>query len=281
MSYRGKEDLLLDQRLRDLGEIAKRLPQTKLISVMDREADIYEVFEEQLQHRLDLVVRAQHNRRTTEMDEQMSIKLFDLVSAEPSAGQLDIVLNHQSARPKKSKVKARLPITIIHVHEEAPPDSVEAMEWFILTSLPIENVDAAVAVIGYYCKRWRIEDWHRVLKSGCHVEDHTHRTAERLRRAIAVDLVIGWRIMLMTLLGRGCGDLPADVMFSDIEIRVLRAWCKDRGIEPFQDLAGAVRIVARMGGYLGRKSDPPPGHQLIWEGLRNLCMLCIGFALRE
>ena len=72
--------------------------------------------------------------------------------------------------------------------------------------------------------RWRIEDWHRVLKSGCRIEELAHQTAERLKRAIAINLVIAWRIMLMTLLGRECPELPAEVLFSDLELTVLRAY---------------------------------------------------------
>ena len=74
--------------------------------------------------------------------------------------------------------------------------------------------------------RWRIEDWHRVLKSGCRIEDIAHHSAERLRRAIAINLVIAWRIMLMTLLGREQPELPAEMLFSDIELRALRAYAK-------------------------------------------------------
>ena len=77
--------------------------------------------------------------------------------------------------------------------------------------------------------RWRIEDWHRVLKSGCRIEDLAHKSAERLRRAIAINLVIAWRIMLMTLLGRETPELSAEVLFSNIELRTLRAYAKKKG----------------------------------------------------
>ena len=83
--------------------------------------------------------------------------------------------------------------------------------------------------MGWYCLRWRIEDWHRVLKSGCRIEALQHKTAERLKRAIAINLVIAYRIMLMTLLGRECPDLPAEVLFSDLEIEVLKAYAKKNG----------------------------------------------------
>jgi len=103
---------------------------------------------------------------------------------------------------------------------------VEGIEWFLLTTLVIQCVVDAQRCLGWYCLRWRIEDWHRVLKSGCRIEDSAHKTAERLKRAIAINLVIAWRIMLMTLLGRETPELPAEVLFSDLEVEVLRAYAK-------------------------------------------------------
>ena len=301
------------ESLRDLDSIAKGLPTTRLISVMDREADFYDLFEEQSSSRVEVIVRAKHNRVTTSenSDAGSPEKLFELVRSTDSSGKLEITLSHQSARSKKSKTKARaerkartaiadirftrchlqppscrkdskpIEVTIVHVLEESPLDGAEPVEWFLLTSLQVNDFETAIRIADHYCKRWRIEDWHRVLKSGCNIEEISHQTAERLARAIAIDLVIGWRIMLMTLLGRGCGDLPAEVMFSDLELRVIKAWAKDRRIPLVENLNDAVKVVARMGGYLGRKSDPPPGHQVIWTGFCNLSMFCVGFVLRE
>ena len=132
--------------------------------------------------------------------------------------------------------------------------------------------------------RWRIEDWHRVLKSGCRIETLQHKTAERLRRAIAINLVIAWRIMLMTLLGREQPELSAEVLFSDLEIEVLAAYQKKdrtRPTEPLIQLGNAVRLVAQIGGYLGRANDPPPGHQLMWQGYFQLQLMCEGYSLRN
>ena len=102
------------------------------------------------------------------------------------------------------------------------------LQWTLLTTVKIDSVDQAEACLRWYCLRWRIEDWHRVLKTGCRIEALQHKTAERLRRAIAVNLVIAWRIMLMTLLGREQPELPAEVLFSDLEIEVLTAYKKKR-----------------------------------------------------
>ena len=164
----------------------------------------------------------------------------------------------QSARPKKSKQKARdkqkqrnaqvalryrqitlgppshqkgkEPITlwVVHVLETSPPADTKPIEWFLLTTREILSVEQAEECLRWYCLRWRIEDWHRVLKSGCCIEKLQHKTAERLKRAIAINLVIAWRIMLMTLLGRECPQLPAEILFSDLEIEVLEAYAKKK-----------------------------------------------------
>ncbi|MFH1763090.1 MAG: transposase [Gemmatimonadota bacterium] len=107
---------------------------------------------------------------------------------------------------------------MVHALEEKPPPDTKAVEWFLLTTLRITSIEHAEQCLRWYRLRWRIEDWHRVLKSGCRIEDLAHKTAERLRRAIAINLVIAWRIMLMTLLGRETPELPAEVLFSDIEL---------------------------------------------------------------
>ena len=97
-----------------------------------------------------------------------------------------------------------------------------------MTTREITQRGQAQDCVRWYCLRWRIEDWHRVLKSGCRIEALQHKTADRLTRAIGINLVIAWRIMLMTLLGRECPELPATVLFSDLEIEVLHAYAKKK-----------------------------------------------------
>ena len=242
--------------LRDCMELAEEIPHTRIVSVMDREADFFELFDE---HRkkpcVDLLVRAKHDRCTNE-----DVRLFEAVRQSEVCGQLRIHVKRQSARSKKSKQKARpkrpertaevslryrqielrppdyrkdmAPITlwVVHVVEDNPPANVEALEWFLLTTMEIRSAEDAEACLRWYCLRWRIEDWHRVLKSGCCVEDAAHKTAERLKRSIAINLVIAWRIMLMTLLGRETPELPAEVLFSDLELEVLSAYAKKNGL---------------------------------------------------
>ncbi len=200
---------------------------------------------------VDLLVRAKHDRTTTG-----EYKLFETARQAPVQAQVEIKVPRQSARSKKSKQKARakrpartaqvsvrsthvelkppsyhkdkdpVRIGIVHVKEDNPPADAEAIEWFLLTTLALESVDDVLNCVKWYCLRWRIEDWHRVLKSGCNVEKRANKTAERLKRTVAIKEVIAWRIMLMTLLGREVPELPAEVMFSDLEIKVLSAYTK-------------------------------------------------------
>lgn len=238
--------------LRECNELAVDLPDTRLVCVMDREADFFELFDEQRRsRRVDLLVRAKHDRATRD-----ELHLFESVRQSPVQSQLRINVPRQSARAKKSKQKARpghaqrkaqvdlryreiefrppsnqpgkeaITLWVVHVLETSPPADAMPVEWFLLTTCAITTAEQAQECLRWYCLRWRIEDWHRVLKSGCRIQTLQHKTAERLKRAIAINLVIAWRIMLMTLLGRECPDLPAEVLFSDLEIEVLKAYAK-------------------------------------------------------
>ena len=111
------------------------------------------------------------------------------------------------------------------------------------------------------------------------MEELENRTAERISRAAAINLVIAWRIMLMTLLGRNHPDLPPGVLFSELEIDVLKAFAAQQGFEAPDTLAKAIRIVAQIGGYLYRARGPPPGTKVLWRGNATLAGMCIGYTM--
>jgi len=241
--------------LRDCMAIKARMPHTRLINVMDREADFFELFNEQRRTcaGVELLVRAKHDRVTTGEK-----KLFETLRSAPVKAQMEIAVPRQSARAKKSQQKARearpartakvslryrqveikptyphtdkTPITlwVVHIREQKPPPNVQRLEWFLLTTLEVASTEDGLNCINWYQLRWRIEDWHRVLKSGCGVEKLLHKTAQRLQRAIAINAVIAWRIMLMTLLGRETPSLPPEILFSDLEIKVLTDYAKKK-----------------------------------------------------
>ncbi|AGA32026.1 hypothetical protein TVNIR_0315 [Thioalkalivibrio nitratireducens DSM 14787] len=118
-----------------------------------------------------------------------------------------------------------------------------------------------------------------MIKSGCQIEALTHDTLDRLKRAVAIKLVIGWRIMVLTLLGREVPELPVEILFTDLEIEVMTAWAKAHRAKVRVTLGDAVPLVACIGGYLAHTRDPP-SHQLMWYGYQYLYNLCVGYELR-
>ena len=163
----------------------------------------------------------------------------------------------------------------MHVREETEPEGAERLEWFLLTTLAVESRQDAERVLEWYRLRWRIEDWHRVLKSGCKVEYLAHRTGERIERAVTINAVIAWRLAAMTLLGRDTPELPAGTLFSDIEIAALEDFAQDRKLPPPDNVGRAVLTTAMLGGYLNfkRKRYAGPGHQVLWEGYTRLATI--------
>lgn len=308
-SARQKKSFRWIDSLRDCATLAKTLPKTRVISVVDREADFYEVFAaQQRMPEVALVVRAKYDRRLP--GDQG--RLFEAARTANSCGKVALNVTRQSARTKSSKRQARigrqartaqlelryrrvelvrdssrpnnaekLPVTIVHAVESAPPNGEKPIEWFVLTTLPVDSAEQAAEILRFYSLRWRIEDWHRVLKSGCHIDELGHHRVERLERAIAIRMVIAWRVMLMTLLGREVPELPAEIVFSDIELRVIGDFAQSRGRSRPTQLGEAVRHVAILGGYLNRNHDPPPGHQLMWQGYATLTTMCMAYQLRD
>ncbi len=128
----------------------------------------------------------------------------------------------------------------------------------MLTTCEIGSVEDAEQCLRWYCLRWRIEDWHRVLKSGCGIEELAHQTAQRLKRAIGINLEIAWRIMLMTLLGRECPELPAEILFSDLEIEVLQAYAVKKTVKPQPNLVTPYDWSRRSAVTSGGPKTPHP-----------------------
>ncbi len=296
---------------RDCVTIAKQMPDTHIISVMDREADFFELFAEAAptRHRVGLLVRAKYDRR---LDGSMD-RLFETLRESKNTATIEVEIprqrSHQANRGKGqrealAKRSARLTVSFedvsipptgkdadskepvalcgVYAWEKDPPPNAAPIQWRLLTTEKVTTLAEATRMLELYARRWRIEDWHRILKSGCKVQEHQNHTAERLKRAIAIDAVLAWRIQLMILLGREVPDLPADLFFDQGELTVLAALHQERTnekrAEPFS-LGEAVTRVAQIGGYLARRSDPPPGAEVLWKGLLRLSGMVVGYRL--
>lgn len=240
-------------------EIAALLPHTQVISVADRESDMFELFDfrrRQTGKKADLLIRAKTDRCLEDTEH----KLFEELAAAPLARTVSITVPRQRehlskpstpGRPglpaREAQVEVRFkpvtlsapntaqtrhlqPITLwaIYLLEKNPPAGATPLEWLLLTTIQVPSAKQALKCIRWYCRRWRIEEWHRVLKSGCNILDHQNHSAEALLRAIAIDAVIAWRIMLLALLGREVPELPCDVVFDRCECRVLELLAKKK-----------------------------------------------------
>ena len=298
--------------LRDCAAAAEQLGETRVVCTMDREADFLDLFIERRTHapQVELLVRAKVDRvlgqQKTADGQTVSRRLFDEVRNAPARGAAMVEVRRLSARVKASKQPPKdgraarvaevtlryqpvaLPcpgtepveLFVVHAREQQAPPAVKPLEWFVLTTLRVTSADDATRILGWYALRWRIEEYFRVLKSGCKVEELQHHEAERLERAMAIKMVVGWRIQLMVQLGRETPELPGDLLFSDGELRVLATFARSRTLPPPTRLGDAIGLVARLGGWLGRKRDPP-GAQLLWHGYTQLVAMAFAFELRD
>ena len=298
--------------LRDCAQAAAPLTEVRAVCVMDREADFLDLFAEQHDRTptVDLLVRAKTNRvlghDTDAAGEKVVRRLFDELRQAPVRGHCRVEVSRLSARIKASKQAQRAkrnariaemtlryrpvelprskaaPLTLwaVHAREEHPPAKTQRLEWFLLTTIPVTETEDATRLLTWYALRWRIEDFFRILKSGCQVEELQHQSAERLERAIAINLVIAWRIQLMVRLGREVPELPAELLFSDLELRVLASFARSRKLPIPEHLGTAVQLAARLGGWTGRTRDPP-GAQLLWQGLTQLVTMTFAVELHE
>jgi len=231
--------------------ISKRCPDTEIVNVTDREGDIYEIYREAVQSdkRVGVLTRAQHNRCL----EDSKLKLFEKLEQSSHSFQAPIKVPPQRSReskgsklarptmkartaqltisyekvtisaPKASLKKEWDPISLyaVFAREKNPPQGAEPIHWFLLTTLEILSDEDAFNCVQIYKLRWRIEEFHRVLKSGCKVEKHQQQTADKLKLLIAIDMVIAWRIMLLALLGRNYPEISCDIVFSKREWQTL------------------------------------------------------------
>ena len=298
--------------LHDCAEVASHLPHTRPVCVMDREADFLDLFVQQREHApaVDLLVRAKHNRVLAEEadaeGDRVVEHLFDKLRGPPSRGRCTVDVSRQSARAKASKQRRKpkrlarqaeltlryervtlprpgdkpIALWMMHAREQCPPPNADPLEWFLLTTLPVTDVHEATRLLKWYALRWRIEDYFRILKFGCKIEELQHRTAERLQRATAIKMVVAWRIQLMLRLGREVPELPAELLFSDTELRVLAVFARSRKLPTPQHLGEAVQTLARLGRWTGRSRDPP-GAQLLWHGYIQLAAMSFALELHD
>ena len=167
---------------------------------------------------------------------------------------------------------------MIHAEERGTPKNRKRIEWKLITDLPVRSRQDAIEKLEWYALRWKIEVFHKILKSGCKAEESRLRTAQRLANLISVFCILSWRVFWITMLNRSAPDAPPDLGLTDDEIELLDHLVKDKSQKPLRrkTLSHYFTKIARLGGYLARANDPPPGNTVMWRGLSRLTDIELG-----
>ncbi len=269
-------------------EFQKECKGVQVVNICDREGDIYELFLEALAEKgAHLLVRSSWDRRVAEGD----ANLWKHVRSQAMAGTSIVEI------PRKPNQKARqvaLEIRYCSVEIKAPhnrskklsaktlklwavlAEEVSATDspvsWMLITTLPVNTVADAIEKVRWYTHRWLIERFFKVLKSGCAIEARQLEAAHRLKGCLAIDCIIAWRILFLTLIGRELPTLPASVLFEDFEWKALYCFVHTTPDPPPKELSlkEVIDYIAKLGGFLGRASDGAPGMESIWKGMWRL-----------
>lgn len=269
-----------------IAEQAAQMPATRLVYVADREADILALMvrARDLGHPADWLIRSQHNRALPDGE-----KLWDQITGTVSLGEIrftQAARQNQKAREVHQQIWAQrveLPAaqgavsaTCIVARELQPPPGVKPVEWRLLSNREVADFEAAVQLIDWYRARWEIEMFFNVLKNGCRVEALQLASMERLERALALFMVVAWRIARLMRLGRTCPELDAALLFERDEWRAAFILNRKQPPETPPSLNEVVRLVAMLGGFLARKGDGEPGVKTIWLGLQRVMDFAAG-----
>ena len=157
-----------------------------------------------------------------------------------------------------------------------PPAGSTPVEWRLLTNRTAETLAEVAELIDWYRARWEIEILFHILKNGCRIESLQLRTIDGLQRAIALYLIVSWRIAMLMRFGRTCPDLPADLFFDPDEWHAAYLLNKKKPPADPPTLNQVLRLVAMLGGFLARKGDGEPGVKTIWIGLQRVMDCVIG-----
>jgi hypothetical protein len=281
-SYRWLENLKRSTRLLNEAD--------RCVHVGDRESDIYELYCKAIKIGTHFVVRTCVDRLAgdgehtilEEMDEARVKGLHKVEVRDKKGNVSEALLEIRYKRIKvlppigKQKKYPELNLTVIHAEERGKPKNRERIVWKLITDLSVSSRKEAIEKISWYALRWKIETFHKILKSGFKAEESKLRTAERLARLISVFCILSWRIFWMTMINRSCENAPARLVLTDLEINLLDRVIKEN---KHKGLSGYLIKIAKLGGYLARTSDSPPGNIVMWRGMARLTDIQLGFNL--
>ena len=299
-----KESMRWLSGYRDACGIAKQAAQTLVVSVADRECDVYECFietpEPSVGQSAHWITRSGQNRRLTPQDgddsEALKLRaaLVDLpvksarvvqIGARPNQPARQATVEIRAGRvtlkaPDRKELKlADKTVNVVWVHEPHPPAGLDPVDWVLLTSLPIQEPQDVERVVDWYAARWWIEIFFRTYQQGCRTERLQLQTVDRVTPALALYKIVAWRLQYVTMLGRECPHVSCETVFAEAEWR--GSWPVATG-QPAPEkpptLGEFLHQVARLGGHLARKHDGPPGPEVIWRGLRRVFDFSLAWA---
>ena len=270
----------------------------RCVHIGDREADIYELFCAANDVGAHFVIRSAYPRLAkdgatktdTEMKEAPLKGIHRITVRDKDGAPSEAVLELRYRRMlvlapvAKQKDYGPLELTVIYAEERGVPKARERISWRLLTDLPVRSVKEALEKIQWYTLRWKIELFHKILKSGCRVEESRLRTATRLVNLIATCCVVAWRIFWLTMINRSHPAAKPTVALTQLELRLLDRLAPDpttSAQRPSSLLSHYIVKIARLGGYLARAGDPAPGNIVMWRGLARLTDIAIGYSLRD
>ncbi|BAV66910.1 transposase (plasmid) [Sphingobium cloacae] len=264
----------------------------RCIHIGDRESDIYELFCEARKLGTHFLIRSCVDR-LVEGSEPTLIAAMEKVTAagehwievhddegKPSPACLSIKYHRLQVLPPVGKQKRypALQLTVICADEQRAPETRPPIRWRLLTDLAVTSPGEAIQKISWYAMRWKIEVFHKILKSGCRAEDAKLRSAERLVNLLAIFCILAWRVFWLTMLNRTAPKASPRLVLTALEIRLLDQLVKNKTASP-PTLARYLTKLARLGGYLARAHDPPPGNMVMWRGLARLTDIELGATL--
>lgn len=270
---------------------SERLGPQRCIHVADREGDIYEFLCAADEAGTHFLVRSHVDRWAGEGDHTIADEMAGVAikglhrievtneRGEPRQATLEIKYRKVRVLPplRKQKHLPALTLTVIHAVERDTPKGSKTIDWKLVTDLSVGSRAEAIEKLQWYAMRWKIEVYHKILKSACKIEDSKLRTADRLVNLIAVFCVLSWRIFWMTMVNRAAPAAPPTAALTDLEIKLLDYLVADRSTTPPQGtLSRYIIKTAQLGGYLARANDPPPGNKLMWKGLTRLTDIVLG-----
>lgn len=265
----------------------------RCIHVADRESDIYELFCCAQSLNTHFLVRTCNDRLAgdgghTVCEEMSEVRVQGLhrvrvvdKKGNPSQALLELRYRRVRVLPPIGKHRRYPPLTltVLYAQERGKPKGRDQIDWKLITDLPVNSRREAIEKLQWYALRWKIETIHKILKSGCKAEDLKLRTAERIVNVLAVFCILSWRIFWITMVKRSAPATTPLVAFTKTEVRLLDRLAPDSRKPRHRDISGYVTKLARLGGYLARSGDSPPGNTVIWRGLSRLTDIALGFAL--